>query len=434
MRHEILSGAERLLTAALESGEAYRTLAHLTDEIGPRLSGSKNAHAAVLWTTERLASWGLNPRTEPVIVPHWERGGESARLVSHRGQHLVLTTLGNSVATPSAGITAEVIEATSFEELEAEGKDRVAGKIVFLNGVMDADLIRRGNVLDAYFRAVELRVHGADRASQLGAVAVVVRSVGSASLRTPHTGSVVYEGVVPKIPAAALSAEDAMLIHRLLAAGESVHMHLQLSPSMLGEVESANVIAEIPGSQHPGEIVLIGAHLDSWDLGTGAIDNGSGVAMVMETIRLIHFLELRPSRTVRAVLFMNEENGSRGAARYAADHREERHVAAIECDSGCDTPRGFLTTLKGEARAALERRMQLLERVGAARFETSARTGADTLPLVNMGVTGFALHPEQSRYFDYHHSAADTLDKIDPELLAQNAAAVAVLAYALACE
>ena len=423
---------ERLMAAAINSTQGFETLTYLTDNIGPRLSGSANAARAVQWTTKRLRSWGIDARQEKVMVPHWVRGAESGRLVSHNNQPLVLTTLGGSVATPPEGITADVVEATSFEELATLGRDRIAGRVVFLNRAMDMDLVRAGHSFDSYRKAQEFRTKGADQASPYGALAVVIRSVASDSLRTPHTGAVKYEGKVKKIPTAALTAEDAMLVHRLLASGEKVRMHLLLRPRTLDDVASANVVAEIRGVERPDEIVLIAAHLDSWDLGTGAIDDGGGVSMVMETMRLVHDLGLRPKRTIRAVLFMNEENGGRGGKQYFADHKNERHVAAIETDAGSAAPRGFLTTLKGDALSAFESRMQLLDRVGAAKFDTAEHTGADTSSLIDAGVTGFGLVPDQRHYFDYHHSPADTLDKIDPHELAQNTAALAALAFELA--
>ena len=429
---DVQKEAERLMAAAINSSQGYETLAHLTDDIGPRLSGSANAARAVRWTTKRFRAWGIDARQEKVMVPHWVRGAESARLVSHHNQPLVLTTLGGSVATPPDGITAEVVEADSFEELATLGRDRMAGRIVFLNHAMDMDLVRAGHSFDAYRKAQEFRTKGADQASPYGALAVVIRSVASDSLRTPHTGAVKYEGKVKKIPTAALTAEDAMLIHRLIASGERVRMHLLLRPRTLDDVESANVVAEIRGVERPDEIVLIGAHLDSWDLGTGAIDDGSGVAMVMETMRLVHDLGLRPKRTIRAVLFMNEENGGRGGKQYFADHKREKHIAAIETDAGSAAPRGFLTTLKGDALSAFESRMQVLDRIGAARFDSAEHTGADTSSLIDAGVPGFGLVPEQRHYFDYHHSPADTLDKVDPRELAQNTAALAALTWTLA--
>lgn len=429
---EVQKNTERLMAAAINSSQGFETLTYLTDDIGPRLSGSANAARSVQWTTRRLRSWGIDAKQEKVMVPHWVRGAESARLVSHNNQPLLLTTLGGSVATPPDGITADIVEATSFEELATLGRDRIAGRIVFLNRAMDMDLVRAGHSFDAYRKAQEFRTKGADQASPYGALAVVIRSVASDSLRTPHTGAVKYEGKVKKIPTAALTAEDALLVHRLLASGDKVRMHLLLRPRTLDDVESANVVAEIRGVERPGEIVLVGAHLDSWDLGTGAIDDGGGVAMVMETMRLIHDLGLRPKRTIRAVLFMNEENGGRGGKQYFADHKGERHIAAIETDAGSAAPRGFLTTLKGDALSAFESRMQLLDRVGAAKFDTAEHTGADTSSLIDAGVPGFGLVPDQRHYFDYHHSPADTLDKIDPHELAQNTAALAALVWGLA--
>lgn len=420
------------MAAAINSSVSYETLAHLTDEIGPRLSGSSNAARAVDWTAKRFHSWGIDARQEKVMVPHWVRGAESARLVAPHDQPLVVTTLGGSAATPPGGIVADVVEATSFEQLAILGRDALAGRIVFLNRPMDMDLVRAGRSFEAYRKAQEFRTNGADAAAPYGARAVIIRSVGSDSLRTPHTGSVKYEGKAKRIPAAALTAEDALLVHRLLASGDHVRMQLVLRSRTLPDVESANVIAEITGTEHPEEIVLIGAHLDSWDLGTGAIDDGAGVAMVMDTLRLIHELGLRPKRTIRAVLFMNEENGGRGGKQYFADHRREKHVAAIETDAGAAAPRGFLTTLSGHALSAFESHAQVLERVGAAKFETTGHTGADTASLIDAGVPGFGLVPDPRHYFDYHHSPADTLDKVDPHELAQDTAALAGLAWILA--
>jgi len=367
-------------------------------------------------------------RNEPVVVPHWVRGKESATLVSHNDQQIVLTALGGSVATPAGGITADVVEISAYAELGAA----VKGKIVVYNNPMDMDLVRARRSFDAYRNAVEFRSSGASRAAEYGAVGVVIRSVGSASLRTPHTGSVRYDEKLPKIPAAAMTAEDSMLVHRLIARGDKVRMHLILTPRNLPPVRSANVVAEIRGSGKPDEIVLIGAHLDSWDLGTGAIDDGSGVAMVMETIRILHELDLRPKRTVRCVLFMNEENGLNGGRAYSADHKNEKHVAAIESDAGGAAPTGFITTLSGDALAALQSRVRILDRIGAAKFETKKETGADTSFLVEAGVTGFSLVPDPLQYFDYHHSPADTLDKVDPMDLAKDTAAIAVLTWAIA--
>src|SRR5260370_27414836 len=267
------------------------------------------------------------------MFPLWVRAIHSGRLVSHRNQHIVLTALGGSVAPPVKGITADVVEVNSYDELKSLGA-KVKGKIVFYNNPMDMELVRSHRSFEAYRSAVEFRGTGASRAAEYGAVAAVIRSVGSASLRTPHTGAMRYDPKLPKIPAAAMTAEDAMLIDRLLKKGERVPSRLVLTPQTLPDVMSANVVAQIRGSERPDEIVLIGGHLDSWTLGTGAIDDGSGVAMVMETMRLLKEMDLHPKRTIRAVLFMNEENGLNGGRAYFAAHKNEKHIVAIETDAG----------------------------------------------------------------------------------------------------
>lgn len=430
------TNVERMIDFELANSRAYETLSYLTDNIGPRLSGSKNAELAVQWTTKTLRAWGLEVRNEPVMVPHWVRGAERAQLVSHHDQKIVLTALGGSVATPANGLTADVVEVTSYDELEKLGRANIAGKIVFFNRAMDMTLVESGRAFEAYGEAVVFRSDGASRAAHLGAVASVIRSVASASLRTPHTGSVRYDEKQPKIPAAAMTTEDADLVHRLLARGERVRMHLVLTPKTLPDVQSANVIAEIRGSERPDEIVLIGGHLDSWDLGTGAIDDGSGVAMVMETLRVLKQLGIQPKRTIRGVLFMNEENGLRGGRKYFenAAKREEvqKHVAAIETDAGAAPPTGFISTLEGAALERIQSRARALDRIAPMKFTSSKHTGADTSPMTDAGVPGFGLVPDPRHYFDFHHTPADTLDKVDPKALAQNTAALAALAYLLA--
>jgi carboxypeptidase Q len=422
---------DQIIHRELATFQAYDTLAHLTDSIGPRLSGSKGAADAVAWTTTRFRAWGIPVVNDRVMVPHWVRGREEASLVSHDNQKIVLTALGGSVATPPAGITADVIEADSFDDLKTLGA-KMKGKIVFFNNPMDMDLVRAHRAFEAYRQAVAYRGAGPSRAAEYGAKAVVIRSVASASLRTPHTGSLNYDPKQPRIPGAAMAAEDAMLVHRLLQRGERVRMHLVLTPRELPDAASSNVIADLRGSEKPDEIVLIGAHLDSWDLGTGAIDDGAGVAMVMETMRLLHEMNLRPKRTIRAVLFMNEENGLRGGRAYFDKHKTEHHVAVIETDAGGAAPTGFTTSLKGDALASLESRTGALAAVNAHRFESTPETGADTQFFVEAGVPGFGLVPDPTHYFDYHHSPADTLDKVDRTELAQDTAAIAALAWTLA--
>jgi len=432
------SPADRIIERELASTRAYETLSYLTDNIGPRLSGSKGAELAVKWTTKQLRDWGFDVRNEKVMVPHWVRGIERGRLVSHNDQKVVLTALGGSIATPAAGITAEVVEVTSYEQLAELGRAKIAGKIVFYNKAMDMALVESGQAFDAYGKAVIFRGGGASKAAEFGAVAAVVRSVATASLRTPHTGAMRYDEKQPKIPAAAITTEDADLIHRLIAKGERVRMQLVLTPKMLPDVESANVIAEIRGRERPDEVVLIGGHLDSWDLGTGAIDDGSGAAMVMETLRLLKELGIQPKRTIRGVLFMNEENGLRGGHRYFdnAAKREEvhKHIAAIETDAGAAPPVAFITTLEGAALERIQSRARVLSRIAPIQFTSSKHTGADTSPLTDAGVPGFGLVPDPRHYFDFHHTPADTLDKVDPKALAQNTAALAVLAWVIAEE
>jgi carboxypeptidase Q len=421
----------RVFETAMASHRAMEHAAWLTDRIGPRLSGSPQAEAAVAWSKGALEGFGVDVSLQPVTVPRWVRGKEEGRLVAPAQQTLHLTSLGGSVATPEEGIESEVLRVTSYDELKAFG-ELVKGKIVFYDAPMDRELIESGNAFRAYGQAVGFRGTGAIEAARLGAVASVIRSVASHSLRTPHTGAMRYEENVPKIPAAALSTEDADLIRRLVASGESVRMHLILTPRRLPDVESANVIAEIRGSELPDEVVVIGGHLDSWDLGTGAIDNASGVAMTMETMRVIAELGVQPKRTIRAVLFMNEEFGLSGARVYAAAYPPETHYAAVESDAGAGAPEGFITSVNAATVDRLLPAVQSLAAIGAARFEHSPSTGADTSPLVSKGVPGFGVRPDARLYFAYHHSAADTLDKIDPRHLQENAAAMAVLTWVLA--
>jgi carboxypeptidase Q len=421
------SAAGRIIGAEMVDGEAYRLLEHLTDRIGPRLTGSAGAAAAVSWTAERLRSFGLPVRTEKVLVPHWVRGEEEAEIVSPSPQRILVTALGGSDPTPADGVVAEVVESVGLEGLAALGSAGVRGKIVLFNGPMTV----RG--MEGYGPAVVQRTRGAVEAARLGAVASIVRSVGTLSARLVHTGGMTYDDQVERIPAAAVAAEDADLIHRLLASGETVRVHLRLGCRTLPEVESANVVADLPGRERSGEIVLVGAHLDSWDLGTGAIDDGAGVAMVMETLRLLKTLGLVPRRTVRGVLYMNEENGLRGAKAYAEAHAAElsRHVAALETDSGAGRPTGWSATVGAPGLEVLKDALSLLAPLGADTVAAGGG-GADIEPLHAASVPLLGLRLDGTRYFDWHHSPADTLDKVDPRELAAGAAALAVAAYVLA--
>jgi len=421
--------SERLLGHAFVDSRAYDRLAHLVDRFGPRLSGFPNLDAAIAWAAEEMRGDGLDRVwTEKVSVPHWVRGEERGEIVAPARHPLALTALGGSIPTPAAGTMAEVVEATSFADLKALG-DRVRGRIVLFN----RPIVRNGEGEQGYGNASALRSKGASEAAKLGAVAMLVRSLGTASFRLPHTGAMHYEDGVAQIPAAAVAAEDADLIHRLLAAGEPVTVRLVLGCQTLPDADSANVLAEVRGRDRPDEIVLIGAHLDSWDLGTGAIDDGAGVAIVMETMRLLKAQGASPRRTVRAVLFTNEENGLRGGKAYAAARPDEiaRHVAAIESDSGAAHPLGFSVSAGPGGEELVRQIASALAGIGADRVKADGG-GADISPLKQAGVPVLSLNQDWTFYFDYHHTAADTLDKVDPQALALNVGALLVMTYRLA--
>ena len=418
----------KLIGEEAVSQGAFAKLAYLSDRIGPRLSGSPGAAAAVTWTAQEFRRDGFTPITEKVMVPHWVRGEETAALLAPVARKLHVTALGMSIATPPEGITGDLIEAGSFDELKALG-EKVRGKVVLFYRVMQRD--REGT---DYGPGANLRFKGAPEAAKLGAVAMLLRSLGTLSGNLPHTGTMGYEEGVEKIPAAALTAEDADLLHRLLAAGDPVRVRLTLGCRQLPDAESANVMADLKGRTLPEEIVVIGGHLDSWDLGTGAIDDGAGVAISMEALRLIKVLGLRPRRTIRAVLFMNEENGTRGGKGYAEAHLSEldKHVAAIESDSGAGNPIGFGVTAGAGGLERVATLADALRLVGEARWVKTDGGGTDIGPLKAAGVPLLSLRQDMTYYFDYHHTSADTLDKVDPRALADNAVAMAYMAYALA--
>jgi carboxypeptidase Q len=363
-----------------------------------------------------------------VKVPHWVRGEERAELLSSEryfGRPLHVMALGDSAPTPPGGITAEIVEVSSFEELAALG-DRVKGRIVLFNHDM--------KVTEDYGRFAGLRGRGPAAAAKAGAVGALVRSLATASLSTPHTGATHFnEGVTP-IPAASITVEDAELLHRLLAGGAPVRVRLVLGCKTLPEAGSFNVVAEVKGREKPEEIVLIGAHLDSWDVGTGAQDDGAGVVMVMEAARLIARQKPAPRRTVRVVLFMNEENGLRGARAYAEAHAAElpRHVAALEMDAGGGRPLGLMFRSGEGAAELVQPWLGPLVALGSGTILQGDAGGADLIPLIPAQVPMVSVKLDSSRYFDVHHSHADTLDKMDPEALAKSTAATAWTAYLLA--
>jgi hypothetical protein len=421
-----LNAARSIWEAALSSDRAYQRLAELTDRVGPRLAGSPGDALAVAWALRELKQDGLAAHAEPVQVPHWERGEETAELVEPARQQLIVTALGGSPPTPKEGIVAPVVSVASLEELEKLG-EQVQGKIVLFNRAIWRD--PRG--MSGYSAVAPLRGSGAAAAARQGAVAMLIRSLGTSSLRTPHTGG---QDGAPGIPAVALSSEDADLIQRCLDRGETVKVRLRLGCRTLPDAESANVIADLPGRERPEELVLIGAHLDSWDLGSGAFDDGAGVVIVMEAARLLKELGLVPRRTLRVVLFANEENGLRGALNYAAAHAPElpHHIATIESDSGADAPYGFSIGAPAPFETLVRGLIAPLQRIGAGELRSGGSGGADTGPLFRAGVPALLLLQDTTRYFDYHHSPADTFDKIDPWALRLNVAALAIMAYALA--
>jgi carboxypeptidase Q len=436
---QTLSELKQLQKAALESDYAYRQVAHLANNIGPRLSGSAQAAKAVEYVAAELKALGCNVQLEKVMVPHWVRGEETAALVQFPGQapnttqKIVLCALGGSVATPRNGIEADVLVVKNFDELKSMPREKVAGKIVLFNYAFDKQMAAEGRSFQAYGKAVVYRSDGPSAAARQGAIACLIRSVGGADYRLPHTGMTEYAKDAPKIPAGAVSAEDADLIVDLLRQGP-VKMKLVLTPQTLRDAESANVIGDIKGSEHPEQVVIVSGHLDSWDLGTGAIDDGAGVAVSMETANLIQKLHLKPKRTIRVIAWMNEENGEAGSKQYAKDHEKEitNHFAAMETDGGAGHPIGVNIKGKPEVKKMFAPVAAILQESGAGILDLVEHCGADIEPLEKAGVPAFSPIQDNRFYFNYHHTAADTLDKIVPKELAENSAVVAVVAYALA--
>lgn len=436
---QLLSELKRIQEAALASDYAYRQTAYLSNNIGPRLSGSPQAQRAVEYVADELKRLGLDVKLEKLMVPHWVRGAETGELVEYAGQapqttqKIVLTALGGSVATPAEGLTAEVVVVRDFNELELLGRDKVAGKIVLFDVHFDRQMAAQGYGGDAYGQVAGYRVVGASAAARHGAVASLVRSIGGSQNRLAHTGAMRYAEDAPRIPAAAVSSEDADLIVGLVKDGK-VRLHLTLTPRQLPDAVSYNVVADLKGSEKPEEVVIVSGHLDSWDLGTGAIDDAAGVAVAMQTAQLLKQLNLRPRRTIRVIAWMNEENGLVGGRTYAREHASElsNHYAAIESDRGAGHPLGFEAMVNPEVLPMLAPVSEVLRSQGAGLLRRTEGTEADISPIAAQGVPAFGLWQDTRTYFNYHHTAADTLDKVSPRELAENAAAMAVLAYALA--
>jgi carboxypeptidase Q len=414
--------ADRIIAAALADSSAYQRLGELVDRFGPRLSGSENLERALDWILEQMRADGLqNARGEPVMVPRWVRGAESAELVEPRRRRLPVLSLGGSVGTPQGGITAEVVVVGGYDELTARAAE-AQGKIVLFDVPFTS-----------YGETVQYRWGGAVAAAKAGAVASLLRSVTPHSLQSPHTGVMGYEEGTPRIPHVAVTVEDAMMMRRMIERGDRVVVHLEVGAETLPDVPSRNAVAELTGRERPDEVVVLGGHVDSWDVGQGAMDDGGGIVASWEALRLLTRLGLRPRRTVRVVLWTNEENGLRGGLGYRDQHRAEldRHVLAIESDAGVFRPTGYGFSGSDSAYAIVRQVGRLLDGIGAGRLDRGGG-GADIGPIMAEGVPGMGLNVEDEKYFWYHHSDADTVDKLDPREMAQCVAALAVMAYVVA--
>jgi len=430
---------ERLRDAAVASEGSLDVARELCDRFGARLSGSPQYEAAARWLGEELRRAGLEVRLEKVMVPRWIRGEERAELVGWPGQvagltqPLHVTALGSSGATPPAGAVAEVVVVPDVAALEALTAERARGKVVLVTTRFDRRLAEAGEAGQAYGQAVAGRSRGPALAAKLGAAALLIRSVGGAEYRLPHTGNTRFPKGVAPIPAGALSAEDSDLVERLAARGP-VRMKLVLTPRTLPDVESVNVVADLRGSERPEEVVILSGHLDSWDLGTGAIDDAAGVGQAVEAVRLVKQLGLRPRRTLRIVAWANEENGLRGGRAYAKAHAAElaAHQGAIESDMGAGRPLGIVLAADPSIEATLAPVVKALLPLGAGIVRTRDEAGADVIPIHVAGVPTFAPLTDTRTYFDHHHTAADTFDKIDPRGQRENTAVLAVLGYFLA--
>jgi len=419
---ETRGAAQRLMEAALNTPVAWDRLADFVDTYGARVSGSEALEAALDWILGEMEGDGLeNVRAEPAMVPRWIRGPESAELISPRPKKLDILGLGPSVPTPPEGIRAEVLVVGSFQELEDLAQE-ASGKIVLFDVPFTT-----------YGETVQYRSQGAIAAARVGAVASLIRSVTPFSMNTPHTGGMAYEEGVPRIPHAALTLEDAAMLHRMQDRGDRIEVRLTMDSRDEGLSPSRNIMGEIVGREFPNEVVVLGGHTDSWDVGQGAMDDGGGVVAAWEAVRLMKELGLRPRRTVRVVGWVAEEEGIYGGQAYAEapGRAREEHVLGIESDSGVFSPLGFGFSGSPEALSVVREIGAMLDPIGAGEI-TEGGGGADIGPLMRQGMPGMGLNVDESRYFWYHHTNADTLDKLDPDELARCVAAMAVMAYVVA--
>ena len=427
---------EKIYREALSKGKSYDLLKDLCQNIGARPSGSPQAAAAVEWARQQMETMGFDRvYLQEVMVPYWVRGDkEKAAVLSNSfpggTQAVNICALGGSVATDNDGITADIIEVHNFDELRRLGKGKVKGKIVFFNRPMDPSTI---NTFDAYGDAVNQRWGGASEAAKYGAVGVIVRSMSLKIDDVPHTGSMHYDTKYAKIPAAAISTQDADLLSTIIKKDRNARFYYQMNPKTLPDVKSYNVIGEIKGTTLPDEIIVVGGHLDSWDIGEGAHDDGAGCVQSMEALRLFKALKLKPKRTIRCVLFMNEEFGLRGGKKYAEDAKtnNEKHLAAIETDCGGFSPRGFNVDSNMNIVNYVAKWEDILGKYGVMEIKKGGG-GADISPLKPQGTLLMELIPDSQRYFDYHHSTSDTFDKINKRELELGGAALASMIYLLA--
>ncbi|MBK5186836.1 MAG: M20/M25/M40 family metallo-hydrolase [Gemmatimonadaceae bacterium] len=419
--------ADRLIDGALKDSAAWNRLAELVDTYGNRPAGSANLESAIDWIVAQMKKDGLdNVHTEPVMVPHWVRGRESAMLLSPHRVPLHMLGLGRSIGTPAGGITAQVLVVNDFADLRAHGA-QAKEKIVLFDHHFDTSKMP----FDAYGDAVIYRFAGADSAAAFGAVAALVRSVTPHSLSTPHTGAMGYGDTTARahhIPAAAITLEDADMLHRMQNRGQQMRVTLSMEAHMLPEAHSRNVIAEVRGSEHPDEVIVLGGHIDSWDVGQGAMDDGGGVVAAWEAVRLIKQLGLRPKRTIRVVAWVNEEMGGRGGVAYRDAHRAElpKTKFALESDNGVFAPRGFRLTGPDSLLPVLQQLIAPLARIGVTQA-TMGDPEADVTPLAQAGVPALALDIDASRYFWYHHTDADMMSALDPHEIALCVATMGVV-------
>jgi len=413
----------KLIEASLADAEGYKRLEYLCYRIGNRLSGSASLERAITWAADQMKAAGLsNVQIIPTKVPHWVRGVESARMIAPLEKNLHMLGLGMSIGTPPGGVTADVVVVPDFDALTALGRSKIQGKIVVYN-----------EEYQGYGPSRVYRTSGASRAAELGAVAALVRSATPLAMQIPHTGNMAYDEKFPKIPTASISPEDAIMMSRLTASGVPVRVHLEMGAQTLPDADSGDVVGEIVGSEHPEEVVVIGGHIDSWDVGQGAQDDGASIMACLNALSMIKKLGLQPRRTLRVAFWVNEENGGRGGVAYREwiGNKIADQVAAIEMDGGAEAPVGYGASVTPESMEMLKQIAKLLEPVGAGEISEGGG-GSDIEPLINSGVPGLGERTVGTHYFDWHHTESDTLDKVDPQDFRKNVASLAVMSYILA--